>query len=82
MLVVAYSKTEASALTPFLYFQLVFAAVGGWLVFGEIPDAVALVGGGLIVASGIWNAVRKRTQPMDSTDSHGVVSIKTPAQPS
>jgi drug/metabolite transporter (DMT)-like permease len=61
-LVVAYSKTEASSLTPFLYFQLVFAALGGWLVFEEIPDTPALMGGLLIVASGIWSALRKRAQ--------------------
>jgi drug/metabolite transporter (DMT)-like permease len=61
LLVLAYSKARASALTPFLYFQLVFAAIGGWLVFGEVPDAPALAGGGLIVASGVWSALRKRT---------------------
>jgi drug/metabolite transporter (DMT)-like permease len=66
LLVVAYSKTQASALTPFLYFQLVFAAVGGWLVFGEIPDTPALLGGALIVASGVWSAIRKRAQSTGS----------------
>lgn len=68
-LVVAYSRTQASALTPFLYFQLVFAAIGGWLVFAEVPDTPALIGGQLVVASGVWSAVRKRGQSMDNPKS-------------
>ncbi|MDZ5457495.1 DMT family transporter [Azohydromonas lata] len=60
LLVLAYSRTMASALTPFLYCQLVFAALGGWLAFGEIPDKPAVWGGLLIMGSGVWSALRKR----------------------
>lgn len=60
LLVLAYSRARASALTPFLYFQLVFAAIGGWIVFGEVPDVPSFVGGTLIVASGVWSALRRR----------------------
>ncbi len=52
-LILAYSRAPASQLTPFMYAQIAFSALGGWLVFGEVPQGIALVGMGLIAASGV-----------------------------
>ncbi|HEX5080155.1 MAG TPA: DMT family transporter [Geminicoccaceae bacterium] len=54
----AYRTTEAAAIAPFEYIALPFAAIWGFLFWGEAPDATALVGMGLIVGSGVFIVVR------------------------
>lgn len=52
-LIFAYKRAPVSTLTPFLYLQIAFALVGGWLVFAYLPDAWALAGVAAIAVSGI-----------------------------
>lgn len=49
----AYRHAPASLLAPFVYLQIVSAAVLGWLVWGQFPDALSWLGIGIICASGI-----------------------------
>ena len=60
LLVRAFDHAPATLLAPFGYTQLVAAIVVGWLLFDNFPDAVALGGMALIVASGVTMAVRQR----------------------
>ena len=53
LLIVAYARAPASQLAPFMYSNIVFTALCGWLVFSEIPQGVALVGMSLVAVSGI-----------------------------
>ena len=53
LLILAYSRAPASQLTPFMYSNMVFTALCGWLAFSEVPQGLALVGMALIVVSGI-----------------------------
>ena len=58
----AYARAPAGTLTPYLYCQIGFAMVGGWLVFSHVPDALSLFGIGLIAvcgAAGAWLTVRE-----------------------
>jgi drug/metabolite transporter (DMT)-like permease len=57
MLIRAYGKASAPILTPYLYTQIAFAMLAGWLVFDHMPDALAWVGIAVIAASGIGNAL-------------------------
>ncbi len=57
MLIRAYARASAPVLAPFLYCQIAFATLGGWLVFQHVPDALAWVGIAVIAASGIGNAL-------------------------
>lgn len=50
---------EASALAPFDYARLPFAALFGFVLFSEVPDLQALAGAGLIVASTLYIARRE-----------------------
>lgn len=62
-LIRAYSHAPASRLTPYLYLQIGFAMIGGWLMFGQVPDRWACIGVGLIAACGVagtWLAARER----------------------
>jgi drug/metabolite transporter (DMT)-like permease len=59
----AHRYASAATLGPFLYQQIVYMTLGGWLVFGQVPDALVLVGAGVVVASGLfllWVEVRGR----------------------
>jgi S-adenosylmethionine uptake transporter len=47
----AFSATDASALTPFRYFEFIVAALFGFIFFSQIPTVSVLWGALLIVAS-------------------------------
>jgi drug/metabolite transporter (DMT)-like permease len=53
LLIRAYQRAPASLLAPFMYAQLAMALTLGFLVFGNFPDAWALLGMAIIVASGV-----------------------------
>jgi drug/metabolite transporter (DMT)-like permease len=62
MLILAYQRAPAATLTPYLYSQIAFAMLGGWLVFSHLPDAWSLAGMALIAvcgAAGAWLTVRE-----------------------
>ena len=72
LLILAYARTPAATLTPFLYGQIGFAMLGGWLVFSHIPDQWATLGILLVAicgAAGAWLTVRESriaVQPAES----------------
>lgn len=49
----AYRHAEASMLTPFVYLQVVSATLMGWIVFGQLPDRLTVIGMAIICASGM-----------------------------
>ena len=53
MMILAYGLAGPATLSPFLYFQLAFATLGGWLVFSHAPNAWAWLGMALIAVCGI-----------------------------
>jgi drug/metabolite transporter (DMT)-like permease len=56
LLAMALKKTHASIVTPFLYAQLPFTVIAGWLLFSRVPDAWSFAGMGLIALCGLANA--------------------------
>ncbi|MDK9696629.1 MAG: DMT family transporter [Siculibacillus sp.] len=54
LLILAYIRTPASALSPFIYFQIVWMTLSGWLVFGDVPGAWTIAGASVVIASGLW----------------------------
>lgn len=56
----AHRHTAASALAPLQYSQLVWVGLLGWLVFGDVPDGLAIVGMCVVAAAGAAVAVRSR----------------------
>ena len=53
LLIRAHGLAPATLLAPFGYAQLLVVLVLGWLVFGQLPDGIALTGIALIAASGL-----------------------------
>jgi drug/metabolite transporter (DMT)-like permease len=58
----AYDHAEASLLSPFNYSEMIAAAALGYFVFNEFPDAWTWLGIAIIVASGIYIALRERAR--------------------
>jgi len=56
LLILAYMRAPASTITPYLYGQIAFAVLAGWLWFAHIPDHLSLVGIGLIAVCGTLGA--------------------------
>jgi drug/metabolite transporter (DMT)-like permease len=62
LLILAYARAPAATLMPYLYAQIGFAMLGGWLVFSHVPDHGAMLGMGLIAvcgAAGAWLTVHE-----------------------
>lgn len=59
-LIAAFSRAPSVILAPYLYVQLVGAALFGIFVFDEWPDLPTLVGAGIIVAAGLYAAAAER----------------------
>ncbi len=57
----AYARAEAQALVPVEYTGFIWAALFGWLMFGE-PVTWATVIGVVLIVVGSWIAARKPTQ--------------------
>jgi len=55
----AWTEGEASIVAPIAYVQLVLSGGLAYLVFGEAPDALALLGAAIIVASTLYIALRE-----------------------
>lgn len=50
----AYAAADATVVLPFEFTRLVFAALFGFVVFGEFPDIWTWIGGALIFAAILW----------------------------
>lgn len=61
-LIRAYEVAEASAVQPFAYLQLPFAAAVGLVVFGESLTANVVIGAGVVVGAGLFTLWRQQVR--------------------
>lgn len=55
----AYRRAPPSLLAPFEYTALIGAALGGYLIWDEVPDRWVVAGGTIIIASGLYIVYRE-----------------------
>jgi drug/metabolite transporter (DMT)-like permease len=60
LMILAHQRAPASAMAPFGYTQLLWMIVIGWLVFGDTPPGATLIGAGIVIACGVFLALRER----------------------
>ena len=60
LLAVAHRYAPASTLAPFLYQQILYMALFGYLVFGSVPDPAVWIGAAIVIASGLYLFSRER----------------------
>lgn len=53
----AYRHAPAKEISVFDYSQIVYAALWGFLVFGEIPDALSFVGYAIIIGAAVFRCI-------------------------
>lgn len=58
LLISALNHAPASLLAPFMYIQLISSTLIGLVVFGDVPDALTILGAAIIVAAGFYGMRR------------------------
>lgn len=71
-----YALAPAALVGPFTYSSVVFAALFGWLLWGEMPDALSLAGAVLVCLAGIM-AMRGTEMPAIGVGGHDRVTPKS-----
>ena len=59
-LISGHKLAPASVLSPFIYTQLIWVTVLGYLVFGNLPTGLTLAGAAMVVGSGLYLLYRER----------------------
>ncbi len=62
LLILAMRFAPASLLAPFLYVQLIWAAMLGYFIFSEVPQPATIAGGAVIVLAGLFVHWRERVR--------------------
>jgi drug/metabolite transporter (DMT)-like permease len=60
LLALAHRYAPASTLAPFLYQQILYMALFGYLVFGSVPDPAVWLGATIVILSGLYLFARER----------------------
>jgi drug/metabolite transporter (DMT)-like permease len=72
-IIIAMRTGDISAVAPFRYTALLWAMLLGYLVFGDVPDALMIAGASIIVASGLYTFYREhqlgRRRPVAASTS-------------
>ncbi|MGE0874433.1 MAG: DMT family transporter [Burkholderiales bacterium] len=59
-LAIAHRFAPASVLGPFLYQQIVWMVLFGYLVFGDVPAGAVVLGAAIVISSGLYLLYRER----------------------
>ncbi|PZU92921.1 MAG: EamA family transporter [Chelatococcus sp.] len=62
LLILAHRLAPATVLAPFIYSQIVWMILLGWLVFDQLPDGWTFAGASVVIASGLYLLYRERVR--------------------
>ena len=65
----AFRHAPASTLSPFLYAQLIWATLLGWLFYDHLPDPLSVAGMAVIAGSSLSIALSQRFRPAKDRDT-------------
>jgi drug/metabolite transporter (DMT)-like permease len=63
LLILAHARAPAPVLAPFIYTQMIWMLILGYVVFGDWPTAPTLIGAGIVICSGLYLLSRERFTP-------------------
>ena len=62
LLATAHRYAPATVLAPFLYQQVIYMAIFGYLVFGDVPAPAVWIGAAIVIGSGLYMFNRERAK--------------------
>jgi drug/metabolite transporter (DMT)-like permease len=68
LFILAHARAPAPVLAPFIYVELLFMILTGWLVFSDVPDIWTLAGAAIVIAAGLYLLTRERAPAVDLVD--------------
>ena len=71
-LIAGHKLAPASVLSPFVYTQLIWVVILGYLVFDHVPTGWTMAGAAMVIGSGLYLLYRERIRGQTAT-SEGVV---------
>ncbi len=67
LLTQAHRLAPASLLAPFIYTQIIWMTLSGYLFFGDVPDHWTVIGASIVVLSGLFVFARERKLGRETT---------------
>lgn len=80
MLIAGHRLAPPAVLAPFIYTQLAWATILGYLIFADVPDRWTLFGAAIVVASGLYMLNRERMVGTRTDPKTGPQTEKRPPQ--
>jgi drug/metabolite transporter (DMT)-like permease len=71
-LIAGHKLAPASVLSPFVYTQLIWVIVLGYLVFGQVPNSWTIAGAAIVIASGLYLLYRERKLGKSTTSEAAI----------
>lgn len=62
LMVLAHRLAPAATIAPFIYTQIISMVALGYIVFGDVPEPMTLVGSAIVIASGLYLLLRSRAR--------------------
>ena len=62
LLILAHARAPAAILSPFIYTQIIWMLVLGYVLFGDWPDLWTFAGAAIVIASGLYLLYRERAR--------------------
>jgi len=59
----AFRLGPAATISPFEYSALIWASLLGFLIWGELPDRITLIGAAVVISSGLYIIYRETLKP-------------------
>lgn len=60
LLTTSFKYADASLIAPFEYTSIAWAVLFGWMVFSDVPSLQTIIGGGVVILSGLFVIFRER----------------------
>lgn len=71
LLIKAHTLAPAPTLAPFVYTQIIWMIIVGYVVFGDVPDVHTLIGAGIVVSSGLYVYYREQAAKRNTKGNNG-----------
>lgn len=68
----SYRYASAGVIAPFAYTAMIYSIVIGYIWFGEVPEAIVLVGAVIVIGAGLFVIWRERQLGLDRTEEKRV----------